>query len=107
MTLGLPIAPDYKPSEGELDNLVYLTLKYTVGWGMRVCDKSICLMMASDSLAGNEGISKLVETACEYAWDHLAGKPEDMSPADFFNHIKPMLLEWYKTSTPEERAITA
>ena len=107
MTLGLPIAADYKPSEGELDNLIYLTIKYTTRRNMRACDKSICLMMAGSSLVGDVGISTLIETTCEYAWDHLAGEPGDVSTQDFFDHIKPMLLKWYSTTTPEERAITS
>lgn len=104
--LGLPVAADYQPSDGELDNLVYLCLKYTVGWPMRQADKAVVLMMAGE-VTGDEGISRVVEQACEYAWDHLAGEPDEFDADKLFDHIKPLLLEWYQNSTPEDRAKTS
>ena len=107
-TLELPIADDYKPTPGELDNFVYLTSKYTVGWIPRAADHAVCLMMAggADEIVGNEGLTKLCETTCEYLWDHICGEPEEPTAEALFDHIKPVLQEWYSNSTPEDRAKT-
>ena len=106
-TLNLPIADDYVPSDGELNNIVYVVCKYTVGWNMRACDLSICLLMAGgqEAIIGDGGITKLAET-CEYCWDHIAGEPDDFDADKLFDHIKPFLLEWYNETTPEDRAKT-
>jgi len=104
-TLELPIPDDYVPSEGELNNFVYIICKYTVGWGMRQTDLAVCLQMAGDT-KGNSGLSRLCETTCEYLWDHICGEPEDPTPEILFDHIKPMLQEWFEKSTVEERAST-
>jgi hypothetical protein len=110
-TLELPIADDYEPTPGELDNFVYLTSKYTVGWIPRAADHAVCLMMAGmmvggNKIVGNEGLTKLCEVTCEYLWDHICGEPEGLTAEDMFTLIKPMLQAWYNNSTPEERADT-
>ena len=106
--LGLPIPDDYKPTFGELDNFVYLTLKYTVNWIMRQCDRDICIMMASgaDAIVGDIGLSNLCHQACEYAWDHIAGEPDEFDSDKLFDHIRPILVRWYENSTPEDREQT-
>lgn len=107
-SLELPVAEDYTPSEGELNNFVYLTCKYTVGWGMRMADLAVCLTMAggADKIKGGEGLTKLCDVTCEYLWDHVCGEPDEISPDKLFDHMKPILQEWYNNSTPEDRAKT-
>lgn len=105
-TLQLPVPDDYTPSAGELNNFVYLICKYTVGWAMRAADLQVCLMMVGGPVKGNEGLSKLCDVTCEYLWDHICGEPEDASPEQFFEHVKPLLQEWYQKATPEERSNT-
>ena len=107
-SLELPVADDYEPSAGELDNFVYLTSKYTVGWIPRSCDHAVCLMMAggAEAIRGNAGLTKLAETTIEFVWDHVCGEPEEPNTEQLWDHIKPILQEWYNTSTPEERAVT-
>lgn len=106
-SLGLRIVDDYRPSDGELDNLVFLTLKYTIGWPMRQADKAVILQFAGDDLCGDAGISRVVEQACEYAWDHICGKPEDFDTDTLFDHIRPILNEWYDNSNVEQRSDTS
>jgi hypothetical protein len=105
-SLELPVADDYAPSNGELNNLVYLTCKYTVGWGMRQTDLAVCLMMAGgeEEIRGNKGLSNLCWVTCEYLWDHVAGEPTDINPEQLFDHIKPALQTWYENQTPEQRS---
>ena len=53
------------------------------------------------------GIDKLVRESCEYAWDHLAGEPDDFSVDDLYEHVKEGFENWYASSTPEERTSTS
>lgn len=108
MLLNLPVADDYRPSDGELNNFVYLTCKYTVGWPMRNVDLAVCLTMAGgkEAIVGNVGLSSLCWETCNYLWDHVCGEPEDVSVERFFEHISVILKEWYTRTTPEERADT-
>lgn len=107
-TLELPVPDDYVPSEGELNNIVYLVCKYTANWPMRTADLSVCLLMAGgqEEIIGNEGLTRLVEQTCEYVWDHICGEPEEPTADQFFDHIKPILQHWYSNTTPEDRANT-
>lgn len=106
MSLDIKVPDDYEPSDGEIDNLVYLTCRYTCGWPMRRVDLHICKMMAGE-IRGAEGISRLVSVACDYCWDHVCGEPEETSAEAFFEHIKPMLEHWYAETTPEDRSKTS
>lgn len=105
-SLGLKLPADYKPSSGELDNICYLVLKYTVGWQMRQADLQVCLLMAGD-IVGDEGISRFVEVTCEYAWDHITGSPTEPTAEQLFDSIAPALRTWYENTTPEQRAVTS
>lgn len=104
LTTGVP--GDYAPSEGEIDNLVYMVCKYTVGWGMRACDLAAVKMTGPREVRGEEGLRALTRAACEYVWDHICGEPEEPTADDLYAHMAPMLSEWYANSTPEERAST-
>ena len=106
--LGLPIPDNYKPSYGELDNVVYITCKYTINWPMRMADLAVVLSIAGgpDNIVGDKGISNLVSITTDYLYDHVMGKPKSPTSEQLFNHIQPMLFDWYENTTPEERANT-
>ena len=108
VSLELPVPDDYAPSAGELNNFVYLACKYTVGWIARSCDHEVLLMMAGgpDGIRGNAGLTTLAQVACGFCWDHIAGEPDEYDPSVLFNHVKPILQDWYKNTTVEDRAIT-
>ena len=99
------VPKNYKPSAGELDNLVYLICKYGANWEMKQADLSVCLMMAGETI-GPEGIKHLVEVTCEYLWDHICGEPTEPTAKQIQKHVEPLLEEWYSKTTPEQRAIT-
>lgn len=105
MDLDVQLPEDYSPSDGEIDNITYLTCKYACGWPMRQADLAVCKRMTGE-IRGSAGISKYVETVCEYLWDHICGEPEEVSAEDFFKHMKPMLESWYSQTTPEDRSKT-
>ena len=101
-TLELPVADEYVPGAGEINNIVYLICKYTVGWQMRAVDLQVCQMMAGE-IKGNAGLSKLCDVTCEYVWDHICGETDDFTPEQLFDHMKPHLQQWYNNTTVEER----
>jgi hypothetical protein len=104
MDLNLP--EDYALTDGEIDNIVYLTCRYTVGWGMRSCDKSVCEMMLGNDKTGSKCVERLLQITCEYVWDHICGEPEDPSVEKFVAHMEPLIQEWWSNSTQEERSKT-
>ena len=42
------VPADYVPSSGEIDNIVYITLKSTIGWPMRQCDLAMITILCAD-----------------------------------------------------------
>jgi len=101
-SLDLPVADDYVPGAGELNNFVYAVCKYTVDWPMRNADLTVCLLMAGE-IKGNAGLTRLCEVTCEYVWDHICGKPEDFTPDQLFDHMRPSLQLWYNQESVEQR----
>ena len=104
MILGLP--KDYQLTAGEINNIVYVTCKHTVGWPMRSADLAICQMMCDKNLKGDESVANLLEVTCEYLWDHICGEPEDFTPEDLVKHIEPGIVDWFQKTTQEERSNT-
>ena len=104
--LELPIPDDYEPSVGELDNFVYLVCRYTVSWPVRAVDVQICTKMAGgiEAIRGNAGLSNLLQVTSEYLWDHICGEPEDTSAEMFYEHMRPILDNWYEKTSAEERS---
>jgi len=105
-SLDLDLPSDYQPSRGELNNLCYLTCKYTTGWTMRQSDFAVCVMLAGgkEAIAGNAGISNFVFQTCEYVWDHIAGEPEEVNATQLFLHMKSIVQEWYGNTDAAMRA---
>lgn len=103
--LKIAVPDDYEPTPGEINNLVYLTCKYTIGWGMRAADLAVVQTMVPEP-RGAAGVTELLERTCEYLWDHIAGEPDEFTPAQLVEHMRPVLEEWYAGTTPEERAST-
>lgn len=96
---------DYKLTDGEIDNIVYLTCKYTANWPMRQADLAVCKALTGEG-TGPQHLEKLVRTTCEYVWDHICGEPDETSPDDFYNHIAPLITNWFSNTTQEERTNT-
>lgn len=102
--IGLPA--DYELSPGEVDNVIYLTCKYTVGWGMRQADKAVVLALLEGGTKGSDCVHRLVQTTCEYLWDHIAGEPDDVTPAQLYEHMVEPLKEWFRTTDQATRSVT-
>lgn len=101
------IPADYRLSDGEIDNIVYLICKYTVEWNMRQVDKAVCQMMMSKEKTGVPQIEDLVRVTCEYVWDHICGEPDNFTAEQLYDYMAPMITEWFKiTSSQEERSKT-
>lgn len=104
MILGLP--NDYQLTAGEINNIVYITCKSTVGWPMRSADLAICQMMRDSNLRGDESVTNLVEVTCEYVWDHICGESSEFTAEDLVKHMEPGLVDWFQKTTQEERSDT-
>lgn len=102
----IALAADYELSDGEVDNIVYLVCKYTVGWQMRQCDKAVCQLMLG-AVKGPEAVHRLVEATAEYVWDHICGEPDEPTAEQLYEHMAPVIAEWFGKTTPEERALTS
>jgi hypothetical protein len=100
---GLP--DDYEPTDGELDNIIYLIMKYSVGWMMRQADKFSVLLM-SEKEKGPDKIKSVIDNTAEYSWDHIAGEPDEFKPKDIVEHAMPYLSDWFNGTTQEERSDT-
>jgi hypothetical protein len=73
-------AREYQPSEPER-RLVVKQVLAAVDWPMREVDLQIVESIVGKQ--GREDLGALIETACEYAWDHICGEPDDWAPDDF------------------------
>jgi len=82
-----------------------MTCKYTIQWPMRAADKAVCAMTAGP-LRGPDCVHRLVKASCEYVWDHLAGEPEDVTPEQLYEHIAPLLKEWFSKTDQAARSST-
>jgi len=105
--LNLPISNNYKCTPTELDNLVYLVMKYSVGWNMRQADLAVVLTMSGgpDDIVGDAGISRLVSVVCDYLWDHICGEPEDLTVEQLYDFAQKFLFQWFEETTQEERSL--
>lgn len=101
--LNIDIAPDYTPSDGEINNLVYFTLKYSAGWPMRQCDL-MAIQNMTGPIQGAKGIDTLIHNICEFAWDHIRGEPTEFSADDLYHQIKPMVENYYTNTTVKQRS---
>ncbi len=101
----LNIPENYKPNNGEINNLVYLTLKYTIKWPMRAADLAVIKTMVGE-IEGEKGITQLIEQTCEYAWDHICGETDEFTPYQLVKHITPVLQDWYQNTSQKERSNT-
>ena len=96
------IADDYEFGTGEINNIVYLCCKYTVGWQMRQSDLAVCQSMAGE-MRGNAGLERLLQVTCEYLWDHISGEPDEFTAEQLQSHMAPVIETWFKSTTKEQR----
>lgn len=101
----LSLPADYKMTDGEIDNIVYLTCKYTIGWNMRQADLHVCKRLMGDAM-GPQAVHKLLEATAEYLWDHVCGEPEHFTAQQLYDHMAPAILEFF-TFTPSVRNATS
>ena len=99
----MPIEHDVELHDNEIDNVLYLTFKYTVEWPMRQVDKAVVLQMTRSQLeleAENpllfQHVSTMLEVACEYVWDHICGEPEEPSTKQLLDHIRPIIDNFFE-----------
>jgi hypothetical protein len=78
----------HKPTEGELNNLCHLSMRYTINWTMRHADFAIVRMMGGEPQTVRELDEKFIPELADYMWDHLMGEPETPTPEMLTEAIK-------------------
>jgi hypothetical protein len=78
----------HKPTDNELNNLTYLSMKYIIGWPMRLTDFAVVKMMGGE-VASVKGLDeKFIPEMANYMWDHLMGEPDDLKVDDLISAIQ-------------------
>jgi hypothetical protein len=101
---------DYLMSDGEMDNLIYLTLKHGCHSFMRPTDKAVVLRMFAQqkkAKVGADGIANLIMEAAVYGWEHMLGKPNDPLPLTIASSMWPRIVWSFKHFTREQRSDTS
>ena len=101
---------DYIMSDGEMDNLIYLTLKHGCDSPMRQTDKAVVLRMFAQqekAKVGSDGIANLIMEAAVYGWDQILGKPDDPMPLTIARSMWPRIVWSFKHLTREQRSDTS
>lgn len=101
-------AVDYKtyaPTNNELNNLCYLSMKYLIGWRMRVVDFHTVNMLGGTPKTIQELDKRYIPTLAEYMWDHLMGEPEEPTTDDLEYAIKAVRDMLFSLSEKERNDI--
>ena len=70
------------PTDGEMNNLCYLSMKYLIGWQMRGCDFAVVKMVAGRVSSMEELTDRFIPALAEYMWDHICGEPDEPTVED-------------------------
>lgn len=95
----------HKITPDEMNNIVYLTCKYTISWPMRTADLMVIATMVNKDKTGPEAMDDLMDVTCEYIWDHLCGEPESPQPNDYKTHMVTMLNEFWEMPSEQRNEI--
>lgn len=93
----LQVPNDHKPTEGELNNICYLSMRYLLNWTMRVVDYEIIRMMSGEVNTLEEIDTKLIPPLAQYTWDHLMGEPDEPSQEQVEEACKQFKIMLYST----------
>lgn len=96
----------HKPTENELNNLCYLSMKYLIGWEMRTADFQVCMMLGGDPQTVTELEKTFIPSLADYIWDHLMGEPNDPTSDDLIEGIKIIRDMLYSMDQPTREAVT-
>jgi len=62
----------------ELNNLTYLSMKFVIGWPMRLADYVVIRGLAGDGPFRYDQLkTEFLPHLAQYMWDHLMAEPED------------------------------
>ena len=78
------------PTDNELNNIAYLSMKYGIGWQMRNVD-----FMAVKLMSTGQGLAGFQEALADYNWDHIMGEPDDITVEDILECVKAITLQVY------------
>lgn len=66
----------HKPTDNELNNIVYLSCKYIAGWPMRTADFAVVKIMGGEPTSVDKLDERFIPALADYLWDHIMGEPD-------------------------------
>jgi hypothetical protein len=84
----------HRPTDGELNNYIYLSLGYVLAWKMRHADFQVIMKLGGRPETVDQ-MGPLTKAMGEYAWDHLMGEPDEFQPKDLEYAFEAMLEFMY------------
>lgn len=92
----------HKPTDGELNNICFMAMKYGAGHLMRMVDFEVVKTM-SESTETVTGLSdKFLPVLADYMWDHIMGEPDDPSTEEVLEFVT-FTRDMIYTSNEEDR----
>ena len=85
----------HRPTEGELNNLCYLSMKYIAGWSMREADLAVVMQLGGEPKTLKELDKQFIPQLAEYIWDHLLGEPSEPNLVDVTLAVMAMKSQLY------------
>lgn len=83
------------PTEGELNNLTYLSMKFLVNWQMRHVEFVLLKGMAGEIKSIDDVKAKFIPQIAQYIWSHLMRKPDAISINDLQEAIEALMGQLY------------
>tara|TARA_R110000751_G_scaffold93925_2_gene183319 strand:- start:324 stop:818 length:495 start_codon:yes stop_codon:yes gene_type:complete len=97
----------HKPTDGELNNLCYLSMRYIANWPMRNVDFNVVKMMSGDPPTVEALSDQFIPNLVEYVWDHIMGEPADPTVEDITLAVEALRDQIYEMDEQTRNATDA
>ena len=88
----------HEPTDNELNNLCYLSMKLLINWPMRKADFAVVQVMGGDVPTVADLDKKFIPELANYMWDHLLGSPPTPTVEDLVYCIQAVRDALYSMS---------
>lgn len=69
----------HKPTENEMNNICFMSMKYSAGHIMRQVDLTMVNMLGGTPDTVRNLSDRWIPALADYIWDHIMGEPDDPS----------------------------